>query len=88
MSVWSRGSGGRSTQVRLIPPGIAYVSPGPDSIRSTRSPMRKLIRSRDKDIASSRSIFSGKRTAQAALDLAVERGNRLLRQFERANPDR
>jgi len=32
--------------------------------------------------------FSGKRTAQAALDLAVERGNRLLRQFERANPDR
>ena len=33
-------------------------------------------------------VFSGKRTAQAALDLAVDRGNRLLRQFERANPDR
>jgi len=32
--------------------------------------------------------FSGKRSAQVALDLAVERGNRLLRQFERANPDR
>jgi sn-glycerol 3-phosphate transport system substrate-binding protein len=32
--------------------------------------------------------FSGKRTAQAALDFAAERGNRLLRQFERANPDR
>jgi len=32
--------------------------------------------------------FSGKRSAQTALDLAVERGNRLLRQFERANPDR
>ena len=32
--------------------------------------------------------FSGKKSAQAALDLAVERGNRLLRQFERANPDR
>jgi sn-glycerol 3-phosphate transport system substrate-binding protein len=31
--------------------------------------------------------FSGKRSAQAALDLAVERGNRMLRQFERANPD-
>src|ERR1700722_20413036 len=30
--------------------------------------------------------FSGKKTAQAALDSAVERGNRLLRQFERANP--
>ena len=29
--------------------------------------------------------FSGKKSAQAALDAAVERGNRLLRQFERAN---
>jgi sn-glycerol 3-phosphate transport system substrate-binding protein len=33
-------------------------------------------------------VFSGKRSAQAALDLAAERGNHLLRQFERANPDR
>jgi sn-glycerol 3-phosphate transport system substrate-binding protein len=33
-------------------------------------------------------VFSGKKSAQAALDAAVERGNRLLRQFERANPDR
>jgi sn-glycerol 3-phosphate transport system substrate-binding protein len=32
--------------------------------------------------------FSGKKSAQAVLDSAVERGNRLLRQFERANPDR
>lgn len=32
--------------------------------------------------------FSGKKSAQQALDAAVERGNRLLRQFERANPDR
>jgi sn-glycerol 3-phosphate transport system substrate-binding protein len=31
--------------------------------------------------------FSGKKSAQTALDSAVERGNRLLRQFERANPD-
>jgi sn-glycerol 3-phosphate transport system substrate-binding protein len=30
----------------------------------------------------------GKKSAQAALDSAVEPGNRLLRQFERANPDR
>jgi sn-glycerol 3-phosphate transport system substrate-binding protein len=29
--------------------------------------------------------FAGKKTAQAALDSAVERGNKLLRQFERAN---
>jgi sn-glycerol 3-phosphate transport system substrate-binding protein len=32
--------------------------------------------------------FSGKKSAQAAMDAAVERGNRLLRQFERANPER
>ena len=32
--------------------------------------------------------FSGKKPAQVALDTAVERGNRLLRQFERASPDR
>jgi sn-glycerol 3-phosphate transport system substrate-binding protein len=32
--------------------------------------------------------FSGKKSAKAALDSAVERGNRMLRQFERANPDR
>jgi sn-glycerol 3-phosphate transport system substrate-binding protein len=32
--------------------------------------------------------FAGKKSAQVALDSAVERGNRLLRQFERANPDR
>jgi sn-glycerol 3-phosphate transport system substrate-binding protein len=31
--------------------------------------------------------FSGKKSAQEALDSAVERGNRLLRQFERANPE-
>ena len=29
--------------------------------------------------------FAGKKTAQTALSAAVERGNRLLRQFERAN---
>jgi sn-glycerol 3-phosphate transport system substrate-binding protein len=32
--------------------------------------------------------FAGKKAAKAALDSAVERGNRLLRQFERASPDR
>ncbi|HET7123982.1 MAG TPA: sn-glycerol-3-phosphate ABC transporter substrate-binding protein UgpB [Bradyrhizobium sp.] len=32
--------------------------------------------------------FAGKKSAQQALDSAVTRGNRLLRQFERANPDR
>jgi sn-glycerol 3-phosphate transport system substrate-binding protein len=33
-------------------------------------------------------VFAGKKSAQGGLDAAVERGNRLLRQFERANPDR
>jgi sn-glycerol 3-phosphate transport system substrate-binding protein len=32
--------------------------------------------------------FAGKKPAKAALDSAVERGNKLLRQFERASPDR
>ncbi len=32
--------------------------------------------------------FAGKKSPQEALDSAVQRGNRLLRQFERANPDR
>ena len=32
--------------------------------------------------------FAGQKGAQAALDAAVERGNKLLRQFERASPDR
>jgi sn-glycerol 3-phosphate transport system substrate-binding protein len=32
--------------------------------------------------------FAGKKPAQAAMDSAVERGNKLLRQFERASPDR
>jgi sn-glycerol 3-phosphate transport system substrate-binding protein len=30
--------------------------------------------------------FSGKKSAQGALDAAADRGNKLLRQFERANP--
>jgi sn-glycerol 3-phosphate transport system substrate-binding protein len=32
--------------------------------------------------------FSGRKPAQVAMDSAVERGNKLLRQFERASPDR
>jgi sn-glycerol 3-phosphate transport system substrate-binding protein len=32
--------------------------------------------------------FAGKKPAQAALDSAVERGNKLLHQFERASPER
>ncbi len=30
-------------------------------------------------------VWSGQKTAQAALDSAVERGNQLLRRFEQAN---
>jgi sn-glycerol 3-phosphate transport system substrate-binding protein len=32
--------------------------------------------------------FAGRKSARIALDSAVERGNKLLRQFERASPDR
>lgn len=32
--------------------------------------------------------FSGRKSARAAMDSAVERGNRLLRQFERVRPER
>jgi len=32
--------------------------------------------------------LAGKKSARAAMDSAVERGNKLLRQFERASPDR
>ena len=32
--------------------------------------------------------FAGQKSAQSALDSAVERGNKLLRQFERASPER
>ena len=32
--------------------------------------------------------FAGRKSAQSALDSAVERGNKLLRQFERASPER
>lgn len=32
--------------------------------------------------------FAGQKSAQAALDSAVERGNKILRQFERASPER
>ena len=32
--------------------------------------------------------FAGQKSAQAALDAAVERGNKILRQFERSSPDR
>jgi sn-glycerol 3-phosphate transport system substrate-binding protein len=32
-------------------------------------------------------VFSGKKSAREAMDAAVARGNKLLRQFERASPD-
>jgi sn-glycerol 3-phosphate transport system substrate-binding protein len=33
-------------------------------------------------------VFSGKKSAREGMDAAVERGNKMLRQFERASPDR
>jgi sn-glycerol 3-phosphate transport system substrate-binding protein len=33
-------------------------------------------------------VFSGRKSAREGIDAAVERGNKMLRQFERASPDR
>ena len=41
-----------------------------------------------RDRRRTRTGFAGKKPSQAALDPAVDRGNELLPQFERANPDR
>src|SRR6476660_5029143 len=62
------------------------LKPSTDNSRGVRLGSFVLIRDViDEELEQ---VFSGKRSAQSALDLAVERGNRLLRQFERANPDR
>jgi sn-glycerol 3-phosphate transport system substrate-binding protein len=61
------------------------LRPPTENSRGLRLGSFVLIRSAIEDELEQ--AFSGKKSAQAALDSAVERGNRLLRQFERANPD-
>ncbi|MEH2594192.1 ABC-type glycerol-3-phosphate transport system substrate-binding protein [Bradyrhizobium sp. AZCC 1577] len=68
--------------------GIEQMTPKPPTENSKGIRLGSFVLIRDAIEDELEHVFSGKRTAQAALDAAVERGNRLLRQFERANPDR
>ncbi len=72
------GTGISIEQVTLHPPT--------DNSRGLRLGSFVLIRDAIED--EMEQAFSGRKSPQAALDAAVERGNRLLRQFERASPDR
>jgi sn-glycerol 3-phosphate transport system substrate-binding protein len=68
--------------------GIEQVTLKPPTVNSKGVRLGSFVLIRDAIEDELEQVFSGKKTAQAALDHAVERGNRLLRQFERANPDR
>jgi sn-glycerol 3-phosphate transport system substrate-binding protein len=60
------------------------AKPPTDNSRGLRLGSFVLIRDAIEDELEQ--AFAGKKPAQQALDSAVERGNRFLRQFERANP--
>jgi sn-glycerol 3-phosphate transport system substrate-binding protein len=62
------------------------LNPPTDNSRGLRLGSFVLIRDAIEDELEL--VFSGRKLPQAALDSAVERGNKLLRQFERASPDR
>ena len=62
------------------------LKPPTDNSRGVRLGSFALIRNVIEDELEQ--AFAGKKSAQDALDSAVVRGNRLLRQFEQANPDR
>src|SRR6476659_5812115 len=62
------------------------LKPPTDNSRGVRLGSFALIRNVIEDELEQ--AFAGKKSAQDALDSAVVRGNRLLRQFELANPDR
>jgi sn-glycerol 3-phosphate transport system substrate-binding protein len=62
------------------------LKPPTDNSRGVRLGSFALIRNVIEDELEQ--AFAGKKSAQDALDSAVLRGNRLLRQFEQANPDR
>ena len=68
--------------------GIEQLTLKPPTVNSKGVRLGSFVLIRDAIEDELEQVFSGKKTAQAALDHAVERGNRLLRQFERANPDR
>jgi len=62
------------------------LNPPTDNSRGLRLGSFVLIRDAIEDELEL--VFSGRKSPQAGLDAAVERGNKLLRQFERAGPDR
>jgi sn-glycerol 3-phosphate transport system substrate-binding protein len=62
------------------------LKPPTDNSRGVRLGSFALIRNVIEDELEQ--AFAGKKSPQDALDSAVVRGNRLLRQFEQANPDR
>ena len=68
--------------------GIEQATLNPPTVNSRGVRLGSFVLVRDVIEDELEQAFSGKKTAQAALDHAIERGNRLLRQFERANPDR
>jgi sn-glycerol 3-phosphate transport system substrate-binding protein len=68
--------------------GIEQVTLNPPTANSRGVRLGSFVLIRDVIEDELEQVFSGKKTAQAGLDHAIERGNRLLRQFERANPDR
>lgn len=65
---------------------IAQMTLKPPTENSTALRLGSFTLIRDAIEDELEAAFAGKKTAQQALDAAVERGNRLLRQFERANP--
>ena len=62
------------------------LKPPTDNSRGVRS--GTFVQVRDIIDDELEQAFAGKKTAQEALASADARGNKLLRQFERANPDR
>jgi sn-glycerol 3-phosphate transport system substrate-binding protein len=68
--------------------GIEQATLNPPTVNSRGVRLGSFVLVRDAIEDELEQAFSGKKTAQAALDHVIERGNRLLRQFERANPDR
>jgi sn-glycerol 3-phosphate transport system substrate-binding protein len=67
---------------------IEQITLKPPTVNSRGLRLGSFVLIRDAIDDELEQAFSGKKSAQAAMDSAVERGNRLLRQFERASPDR
>ena len=66
--------------------GQVTLNPPTENSRGIRLGSFVLIRGAIEDELEQ--AFAGHKSAQSALDSAVERGNKLLRQFERASPER